>query len=160
MADKNAIEKKIDIFVKLVLIFLISLLSFSVGTFVGTNMSESEYRKQALQRAGMSGSSEDLPHFFQNEDSKNDKKMDHMTQKFINAEKQKIQMMKNNMQRIKAQEPQTSKGKTNKKIDQVMMLKRGNRSGKKRDVSSLGSAIAVSHKYILQVASFSSKIRG
>lgn len=40
---------KADTVVKLVLIFFISLLSFSVGTFVGKQVSDSDYRRAALE---------------------------------------------------------------------------------------------------------------
>jgi hypothetical protein len=41
---------KTDFLVKLVLIFFISLLSFSVGTFVGKKFSDNQYRQASLER--------------------------------------------------------------------------------------------------------------
>ncbi|MBK7844822.1 MAG: hypothetical protein IPJ71_14245 [Bdellovibrionales bacterium] len=40
---------KADTVVKLVLIFFISLLSFSVGTFVGKQVSDSDYKRASLE---------------------------------------------------------------------------------------------------------------
>ncbi|MEO0336364.1 MAG: SPOR domain-containing protein [Pseudomonadota bacterium] len=40
---------KIDTVIKLILIFCITLLSFSLGTFVGKQVSDSEYRKAAIE---------------------------------------------------------------------------------------------------------------
>ncbi len=43
---------KIDTFVKLALIFFISLLSFAIGTFVGKKYSDSQYKMASLERGG------------------------------------------------------------------------------------------------------------
>ncbi|MCB0351568.1 MAG: SPOR domain-containing protein [Bdellovibrionales bacterium] len=47
--SKSAANSKADTAVKLVLIFFISLLSFSVGTYVGKQVSDSDSRRAALE---------------------------------------------------------------------------------------------------------------
>ena len=42
-------NSKADTLVKVVLVFFISLLSFSVGTFVGKQVSDSHHRRMALE---------------------------------------------------------------------------------------------------------------
>lgn len=57
--SKSAANSKADTAVKLVLIFFISLLSFSVGTYVGKQVSDSDARRAALE-ADYSGNSEQV----------------------------------------------------------------------------------------------------
>lgn len=54
MLDQNG-SSKADTLVKLVLIFFISLLSFSVGTFVGKQFSDSQYKMAALENSENGG---------------------------------------------------------------------------------------------------------
>jgi len=46
---QNSAGSKADTAVKLVMVFFISLLSFSVGTYVGKQVSDSDYRRAALE---------------------------------------------------------------------------------------------------------------
>lgn len=81
---------KADTVVKLVLIFFISLLSFSVGTFVGKQVSDSDYKRASLE--------EDYKSFRQvthGEEAKEDptKKLSNeelasLTEEFVNTEKE------------------------------------------------------------------------
>lgn len=83
---------KADTAVKLVLIFFISLLSFSVGTFVGKQVSDSDYKRAALE--------EDYKSFRQaghqeESDHSSDEKGSHeelasLTEEFVSAEKEKM----------------------------------------------------------------------
>ncbi|MCB0386796.1 MAG: SPOR domain-containing protein, partial [Bdellovibrionales bacterium] len=80
---------KADTIVKLVLIFFISLLSFSVGTFVGKQVSDSDYKRAALE--------EDYKSFRQaghGEDQKveqaekvTDEELTSLTEEFVKKEK-------------------------------------------------------------------------
>ncbi len=47
--SKEKGSSKADTLVKVVLVFFISLLSFSVGTFVGKTVSDTDHRRVALE---------------------------------------------------------------------------------------------------------------
>lgn len=80
---------KADTIVKLVLIFFVSLLSFSVGTFVGKQVSDSDYKRAALE--------EDYKSFRQANHSRDqkashdekvsDEELRNLTEEFVNKEK-------------------------------------------------------------------------
>lgn len=79
-------SSKADTLVKAVLVLFISLLSFSVGTFVGKQVSDSDHRRLALEgefKADRSVASTD-----ENADEKiSDQEVESLTEEFINKEK-------------------------------------------------------------------------
>jgi septal ring-binding cell division protein DamX len=85
-AEKGS--SKADTLVKVVLVFFISLLSFSVGTFVGKQVSDSDHRRMALEgefKGDRSVASTD-------EHAEDDEKItqgevDSLTEEFVNKEK-------------------------------------------------------------------------
>ena len=85
---------KADTVIKLVFIFFISLLSFSVGTFVGKQVSDSDYRQASLENefgTGRSTASIDPHHAGEeHEDSLSEKDIADLTDEFINSEKKGI----------------------------------------------------------------------
>src|SRR3954464_7392053 len=80
---------KADTLVKVVLVFFISLLSFSVGTFVGKQVSDSDHRRMALegeyktdrQVASTEGKGEE------GSDKVSEKEVESLTEEFVNKEK-------------------------------------------------------------------------
>ncbi len=93
---------KTDTTIKLVLIFFISLLSFSVGTFVGKQVSDSDYKRAALE--------EDYKSFRNSTHEKNsneepDQKLTNeeltsLTEEFVNNEKEKLNEEEKNTREI------------------------------------------------------------
>ena len=81
---------KADTIVKLVLIFFISLLSFSVGTFVGKQVSDSDYKRAALEEDYKSfrqaGHDEELKDDHE-ADKVSDEELTSLTEEFVNKEK-------------------------------------------------------------------------
>ncbi len=78
---------KADTLVKVVLFFFISLLSFSVGTFVGKQVSDSDHRRMALEGeySGRQVAAVDDAH---DADEKiTEKEVDALTEEFVNREK-------------------------------------------------------------------------
>lgn len=84
MAKKSS-GSSADTIIKLVLIFFISLLSFSVGTFVGKQVSDADYRKAAIEG--------DYGHFQADNDHKqaeeglSEDDIASLTEEFVNTEK-------------------------------------------------------------------------
>ena len=78
---KPSIEKQVDIMVKLALIFLISLLSFAVGTFVGRNVAESEYRKANIEKNSYKNLTTSSP---------SEENIQRLTEKFMKSEKERL----------------------------------------------------------------------
>lgn len=84
---------KADTLVKVVLFFFISLLSFSVGTFVGKQVSDSDHRKAALEGeySGGRGVASVEEHSAANaehgEDKVSEKEVEALTEEFVNKEK-------------------------------------------------------------------------
>lgn len=82
-------SSKADTLVKVVLVFFISLLSFSVGTFVGKQVSDSDHRRMALEgeykgdRSIASTESEEVGHG----DKISEKEVESLTEEFVNKEK-------------------------------------------------------------------------
>lgn len=77
---------KADTLVKLVLVFFISLLSFSVGTFVGKQVSDSDHRRMALEgEYGRKVASEDSHE--ESSDKITEKEIESLTEEFVNKEK-------------------------------------------------------------------------
>ncbi len=79
-------SSKADTLIKVVLVFFISLLSFSVGTFVGHQFSKSEQRRMALEgeykaERGLASTSE------VDEEKISEKEVDSLTEEFVNKEK-------------------------------------------------------------------------
>src|SRR5262245_11147935 len=82
---------KADTLVKVVLVFFISLLSFSVGTFVGKQVSDSDHRRMALEgeykadrnvaSAGGEG------HEAEASGKISEKEVESLTEEFVNKEK-------------------------------------------------------------------------
>ncbi len=91
MSAKNG-SSKADTLVKLVLVFFISLLSFSIGTFVGKQFSDSDHRRMALEGeygSGRTVASTDLPGEAGIEQGEkiSDKEVESLTEEFVNKEK-------------------------------------------------------------------------
>lgn len=82
---------KADTLVKVVLFFFISLLSFSVGTFVGKQVSDSDHRRMALEGEYGAGrnvaSTEGHGASAENEDKVSEKEVEALTEEFVNKEK-------------------------------------------------------------------------
>ena len=86
-AEKGS--SKADTLVKVVLVFFISLLSFSVGTFVGKQVSDSDHRRVALEGefktdrglASVEGKEGESA------DKISDKEVESLTEEFVNKEK-------------------------------------------------------------------------
>src|SRR4051812_11442321 len=86
-ADKGG--SKADTLVKVALVFFISLLSFSVGTFVGKQVSDSDHRRTALEGeyktergvASVDGKETESG------DKISEKDVESLTEEFVNKEK-------------------------------------------------------------------------
>ncbi|MBX3022590.1 MAG: SPOR domain-containing protein [Bdellovibrionales bacterium] len=82
-------SSKADTLVKVVLVFFISLLSFSVGTFVGKQVSDSDHRRMALEgeyKGERSIASTD-EHAEGHGDKITEKEVESLTEEFVNKEK-------------------------------------------------------------------------
>lgn len=83
-------SSKADTLIKVVLVFFISLLSFSVGTFVGHQFSKSEQRRMALEGeykaergvASVHGSASEV-----DDEKISEKEVESLTEEFVNKEK-------------------------------------------------------------------------
>jgi cell division septation protein DedD len=86
-AEKGS--SKADTLVKVVLVFFISLLSFSVGTFVGKQVSDSDHRRLALEGEYKTernvASIDDKAQA--GEEAITDKEVENLTEEFVNKEK-------------------------------------------------------------------------
>lgn len=87
-------NSKTDTLVKVVLVFFISLLSFSVGTFVGKQVSDSDHRRMALEGEykgdrAIASTSEEHGEEAAGEDAEKitDKEVESLTEEFVNKEK-------------------------------------------------------------------------
>lgn len=83
---------KADTLVKVVLFFFISLLSFSVGTFVGKQVSDSDHRRLALEGEyggrQVASAADDHGAAAHDDDEKiTEKEVDALTEEFVNREK-------------------------------------------------------------------------
>ncbi|MCC7403921.1 MAG: SPOR domain-containing protein [Bdellovibrionales bacterium] len=78
-----------DTIVKLVLIFFISLLSFSVGTFVGKQVSDSDYKRAALEEDYQSFRQADAgdEHGKESGEKVSEEELSSLTEEFVNKEK-------------------------------------------------------------------------
>lgn len=80
-----------DTLVKLVLIFFIALLSFSVGTYVGKNVTESQYKLSSLESSltddSLQASNDDSSEM-KEEEALTDEDIASLTDEFANAKKQ------------------------------------------------------------------------
>lgn len=89
MAKKTS-GSSADTIIKLVLIFFISLLSFSVGTYVGKQVSDADYRRAAIEgdynhfQAETEGAPSD------ESESLSDEDIASLTEEFVNTEKRKL----------------------------------------------------------------------
>lgn len=87
----DSTSSKMDTFVKLVLIFFISLLSFAVGTFVGKGVSDSEYREAALERDDYKSFNQAAEEGHQseaeNKGTLSEEEVAHLAEQFVNEEK-------------------------------------------------------------------------
>lgn len=82
-------SSKTDTLVKVVLVFFISLLSFSVGTFVGRQVSDADHRQVALEgeyKGQRSVASADA-HGEEHGDKISEKEVESLTEEFVNKEK-------------------------------------------------------------------------
>ena len=86
-AEKGS--SKADTLVKVVLVFFISLLSFSVGTFVGKQVSDSDHRRMALE--GETKADRQVASSDENKDEESGKitakEVDSLTEEFVAKEK-------------------------------------------------------------------------
>ncbi len=78
---------KMDAVVKLVLVFFVSLLSFSVGTFVGKQVSDSDYRRASLEQDYKTGREVASESDEKDEKSLSDEEIKNLTEEFVQAEK-------------------------------------------------------------------------
>src|ERR1700679_2047697 len=82
---------KADTLVKVVLVFFISLLSFSVGTFVGKQVSDSDHRRMALEGEYKTdrqvASTEAKPDGDATSEKISEKEVESLTEEFVNKEK-------------------------------------------------------------------------
>jgi cell division protein FtsN len=81
---------KIDTVIKLILIFCITLLSFSLGTFVGKQVSDSEYRKAAIEGDYDYLNAQNDSAEAADEEELNQKDIDSLTQEFLDKESREI----------------------------------------------------------------------
>lgn len=168
---KQSNRNQMDTIVKLVLIFLISLLSFAVGTFVGKGVSESEYRKAALERGdyksfketvavndGISTEPGGLP----------EKEIDNLIKEFVESEKKKMKMNKTTQvksaenhghsQMNKKVAPMTKKRSHNTDRKPIVSQTLGTSKASKRKPASLSSiGITSIAKYTVQIASYATE---
>ncbi len=80
-----------DTLVKLVLIFFISLLSFSVGTYVGKNVTESQYKLSSLESSlndETAHASNEEPVEMKDDETLTDEDIASLTDEFANAKKE------------------------------------------------------------------------
>lgn len=87
-AEKGS--SKADTLVKVVLVFFISLLSFSVGTFVGKQVSDSDHRRMALEgeyKADRSVASTDAKVESDSSEKISEREVESLTEEFVNKEK-------------------------------------------------------------------------
>lgn len=84
-------SSKADTLVKVVLVFFISLLSFSVGTFVGKQVSDSDHRRMALEGEYKGersiASAEQKGEAAEAGDKISEKEVENLTEEFVNKEK-------------------------------------------------------------------------
>ncbi len=89
-------SSKTDTLVKVVLVFFISLLSFSVGTFVGKQVSDSDHRRMALEgeyktdRGVASTEKGEGKAEGEHEEKISDKEVESLTEEFVNKEKANV----------------------------------------------------------------------
>lgn len=89
MSGSEKGSSKADTLVKVVLVFFISLLSFSVGTFVGKQVSDSDHRRLALEgeyKAERGIASTDVKDN-ESADKISEKEVESLTEEFVNKEK-------------------------------------------------------------------------
>src|SRR5580693_4454168 len=87
---KETGSSRTDTIVKVVLVFFISLLSFSVGTFVGKQVSDSDHRRLALEgeyKADRQVASTDTKAEAEAADKISEKEVESLTEEFVNKEK-------------------------------------------------------------------------
>lgn len=90
MAKKSGASRT-DTVIKLVLIFFISLLSFSVGTFVGKQVSDADYRRAAIEGDyGSFQATHEGAETEKHEDALTEDDIASLTEEFVNTEKRKI----------------------------------------------------------------------
>lgn len=86
--SKEAGSSRTDTIVKVMLVFFISLLSFSVGTFVGKQVSDSDHRRMALESEFQGRDVASSDNSDDGKDSKvTDKEVENLAQEFVNKEK-------------------------------------------------------------------------
>src|ERR1700744_2104029 len=94
---KETGSSRTDTIVKVMLVFFISLLSFSVGTFVGKQVSDSDHRRMALESEfqGRDVASSEGEKAAATEEANNgkitDKEVENLTEEFVNKEKGEVE---------------------------------------------------------------------
>lgn len=81
-----AIERygsKTDVVVKLVLVFFVCLLSFSIGTYVGKKFSDNQHKIAKFEPDSVSGSVADLPEANKPKDSMTDEEFAKLAEEFV-----------------------------------------------------------------------------
>lgn len=152
--------------VKLVLIFVISLLSFSVGTFVGKQFSDSQHKMASLEKeydtSGRSVASTDAKNGA-DEATLTDEDIANLTKEFIDEEKAKIdkQMEEPSPETVAEQKQPMQKPTTKEMSKEAMRVASGlaptpDAKPTKRMPSSLPKMKAAESigKYTVQVASY------
>lgn len=94
MAEKKTGGSKMETFLKLTLVFFISLLSFSVGTFVGKQVSDSDYRRASLEgelNIHRGTASEGGTEEASNGNALSEEEIASLTEEFIESEKNKME---------------------------------------------------------------------
>lgn len=87
--SKETGSSRTDTIVKVMLVFFISLLSFSVGTFVGKQVSDSDHRRMALESEfqGRDVASSDEAKDENGSAKVTDKEVENLAEEFVNKEK-------------------------------------------------------------------------
>lgn len=87
--SKESGSSRTDTIVKVMLVFFISLLSFSVGTFVGKQVSDSDHRRMALESEfqGREVASEGEEGKDAKDGKVTDKEVENLAEEFVNKEK-------------------------------------------------------------------------
>ena len=158
MAKKSS-RNQINVFVNLVLIFLLSLLSFAVGTFVGKGVSESEYRKASLERGDYKrfadtgvASSNNLTEPLSEEE------IDRLTKEFLNSEETKIKERKtaqNRPEKVKENGYQKEKRVVSGEEEKTQINVASSRKPSSPSVVA-GSGTSTA-KYTVQIASYATE---
>ncbi|MCB0407892.1 MAG: SPOR domain-containing protein [Bdellovibrionales bacterium] len=88
--SKKASGSSVDTVIKLTLVFFISLFSFSVGTFVGKQVSDADYRRAAIEGDYDHFQAEAKSEHGNDDNALSDDDIASLTEEFVNTEKRNI----------------------------------------------------------------------